>query len=76
MSVDQYVSSIQVTVSATLIWVVGMGYVFTGAPLFFESDEWLNRQPRFRTRIREDGVVEMDWNPEPGASTAALGFVM
>ena len=48
--------------------------VFTGAPLLFEGDEWVNRVPRFRTRIRENGVIELDWSLEPGAPVVPLGF--
>jgi uncharacterized protein YjdB len=48
--------------------------VFTGELLLFEGDQWHDRQPRFRGRSREDGGLELDWNPEPGAATVALRF--
>jgi hypothetical protein len=50
--------------------------VFTGFAMFFEGDEWRDRQPRFRSRVRENGVMELDWSREPGAATVALGFLM
>jgi hypothetical protein len=48
--------------------------MFSGDPLFFEGDEWANRQPRFRGRVRESGALQLDWNRTPGAPVVPLGF--
>jgi uncharacterized protein YjdB len=48
--------------------------VFTGAPMLFEGDEWFDREPRFRTRMRADGAIELDWSREPGERVVPLGF--
>ena len=48
--------------------------MFTGAPLFFAGDEWQNQQPRFRSRLRENDGLELDWSRQPGAATVAIGF--
>jgi hypothetical protein len=50
--------------------------VFSGAPLFFEGDEWKNQRPRFRSHLRENGSMELNWNREPGEATIALGLAM
>ena len=47
--------------------------VFTGAPMLHEG-EGTNQEPRFRTRIREDGGLEVDWSRAPGGPVVALGF--
>ena len=48
--------------------------VFTGAPLFFDGDDWANRTPRFRTRLRENGALEIDWSRQAGGPVVAIGF--
>ena len=48
--------------------------VFTGDPLFFEGDEWVNRQPRFRGRARGENGLVLDWNRTPDAPVVTLGF--
>ena len=49
--------------------------VFTGAPLLHEREDWGNQAPRFRTRFRDDGTLELDWSREPGGVVVRLGFV-
>ena len=49
-------------------------HALTGAPLFFEREDWWNAEPRFRGRIREDGTLELGWSRAPGAPVVALGF--
>jgi uncharacterized protein YjdB len=46
----------------------------TGAPMFHEGDTWWDREPRFRSRFRPDGSLELQWNRQPGAATTPLGF--
>ena len=48
--------------------------MFTGAPMFFEGDEWANKEPRFRGAIRENGAIELEWSRESGAPVVVLGF--
>jgi hypothetical protein len=54
---------------------VAYDVIDTGAPLFFEGDDWWNREPRFRSRVRPDGSLELQWKSQPGAAIVPLGFV-
>lgn len=48
--------------------------VFSGAPMFHESDTWFDREPRFRSRVLEDGRIELAWNVAPNAPVVPLVF--
>ena len=48
--------------------------VMTGAPMFFEADDWWNREPRFRSRLVAGGRFELDWSREAGAPVVPLVF--
>lgn len=48
--------------------------VLTGAPLFFEGSEWVNREPRFRSRVLADGRLELGWRRGAGTPVVPLVF--
>lgn len=49
--------------------------IWTGMPVFIEGTEWQDAEPRFRSRITEDGRLELGWSRAPGAPVIPLLFV-